>query len=280
MTLIHECLLLTNVTKDPGYTVTDSVAKKLSSLGILVRSPYASRLSVPATESEDPGPKTDLMIVIGGDGSILDAAPGAILHGLPILGINLGKLGYLSEVEPSELSLLDRLADGNFRIEEKMLLTYAINGEDKNVYAVNDIIFSHENAVGLTRIRLTDADGDSMGYRADGLIFATPVGSTAYSLSAGGPIVFHEVDGIALTPVCSHSLFSRSIVFPGEEELSVRSEEKQPLRITVDGRTAGSVYNGETCTVRKATKKLKILCVSNKSRLSALFKKMRHLEEF
>jgi NAD+ kinase len=167
-----------------------------------------SALSYPAQaviKYDDFPADADVLVVIGGDGSILDASHYAIRYGVPLLGINLGRLGYMSELAPTELSYLSRLFDGNYTVEEKMLLSVTIDGQAAATrLAVNEVVFSHSNPVELTELVLTDGNGASVKYRADGLIFATPIGSTAYSLSAGGPIVFQDHPSILVTPICPH----------------------------------------------------------------------------
>lgn len=225
----------------------------------------------------------DLIIVVGGDGSVLDASVDAIAADVPLVGVNLGKVGYLSEVEPENLDVFAGLKDGNYAIEERMLLSVVLKkvsgSSEVTRYAVNDVVISHDSYLGIADFKIENSRGESVKYRSDGIILSTPAGSTAYSLSAGGPVVSHDVDSILVTPVCPHSFFNRSILFSANERISVTNTGNSELNISIDGRRIASISEGEECTVSVSNKKLKILTFSKDNTFTTLFKKMRIMED-
>ncbi len=277
--------IIPNPTKDLGLAVTKSLADKLISLGavVYIEEKYALDFKDKAVLYSTIPSCVELIIVVGGDGSMLDASVTAIEKNIPLLGVNLGKVGYLSEVEPYNLDILSGLFTGEYTVEEKMLLSLThISGDRCEVserLAVNDIIASHDTYLGIADFILENSAGDSVKYRADGLILSTPAGSTAYSLSAGGPIVSHDIDSIVATPICPHSFFNRSIIFKASEEIKLKNTSKNPLNVSIDGRCFKSVQSGEECIIKTADKKLKVLTFSKNNMFSTLFKKMRILED-
>ncbi|MBQ1261177.1 MAG: NAD(+)/NADH kinase, partial [Clostridia bacterium] len=205
------------------------------------------------------------------------------LHDVPLLGVNLGKVGYLTEVDPDNLEMLSRLKTGEYKIEEKMLLQTTLDcGNGAAVadrLAVNDVVISHNVFLGISDFDVENEDGDSIKYRADGIIASTPVGSTAYSLSAGGPIVSHNVDTILLTPVSPHSFFNRSILFNAHQALKIKNVTDGELSISIDGRFYKSLSSGGICKIKRAEKSLKTVHFASGDMFSTLFKKMRLLED-
>ena len=274
-------VIIPNEKKDKDFVLTKNVIAVLSSRGVSVFLDAALPIRDKAVTLYDHFPAdANVIIVIGGDGSILDASHYAVQFGIPILGINLGRLGYLSELAPEEISNLEKLLIGDFSVEEKMLLSISIDGVTVSErLAVNEVVFSHSNPIELTYITMTDRYGASVKYRADGLIFATPVGSTAYSLSAGGPIVLQDHPSILVTPVCPHSFFDRSLIFSDDECLTVSCGSCAPLNIAVDGRPFCVLNVGASCRVQRSEKNLKMITFRKENRMNALFEKMRSIDE-
>ena len=278
-------VIIPNINKDYELSVTKNLAEKLLTFGAEVYIESKFKWAVPSsvTGYEAFPEFAELIIVVGGDGSILDASVIAIERNIPILGVNLGKVGYLSEVEPDNLDILSGIFLGKFSIEEKMLL--CVNHvSDRVVHkaerlAVNDVIISHDTFLGIADFTLENSVGDCVKYRADGLILSTPAGSTAYSLSAGGPIVSHDIDSIVATPICPHSFFNRSIIFKATEKIRLRNISKTVLNVSIDGRYFTNLSAGEECQIQMAEKKLKVLTFSENNMFSTLFKKMRILED-
>lgn len=281
---MNKILVIPNKTKDSGYSVSCDVAARLVSLGceVFVEEKYDIGCECGAQIISSIPQDIELIVVVGGDGSVIDASVIAVNMDVPVLGVNLGKLGYLSEVEVSELDILAGIVDGKARIEEKMLLELEINDSgEPTVYhrlAVNDVVISHGNYIGLAEISLTDSNGASVKYRADGLILSTPVGSTAYSFSAGGPVVSHEIDSILATPICPHSLFNRSVIFNPSEKISVTNIGGAELAVNIDGRFVCELAMGSSCVIRSSSKRLKMLTFSPNNMFATLFAKMKRIE--
>jgi len=278
-------VLMPNPTKDIGLKVTNNLAARLIDFGGEVYIDEGLEgIECDAVKRYVSFPNdAELIIVVGGDGSILDASVTAIKYDIPLLGVNLGKVGYLSEVEPDNLDILSRIFSGNYTVEEKMLLSVshhsfgAVTKSDR--LAVNDVIISHDTFLGIADFILENSASDSVKYRADGLILSTPAGSTAYSLSAGGPIVSHDIDSIVATPICPHSFFNRSIIFKADEIIKIRNVSNTVLNVSIDGRYFTSLSNTDECVINMSDKKLKVLTFLESNMFSTLFKKMRILED-
>ena len=267
-------ILIPNENKDVGLRVTRKAEELIHSFGgkTLLKKEY------------DTSAHNDFMpeavIVIGGDGSILDASVYALELDLPILGINLGRVGYLSEVEADNLSLLLRLENDEFKIKEQNLLSVSCGGVTEKRRAVNDIVISHGSYFGLSEFEISVAGGNNIRYRADGVIFSTPAGSTAYSLSAGGPVISADLDAVCITPICPHSFFNRSILFGAGDVISLKniSRDGSDMKISVDGRTSSSLAAGETAEIFRAGEKLRMLTFAENNMFDVLFKKMKMTE--
>ena len=283
---MKKIVLVPNPKKDIGFSVTERVIGKLSSLGldILCDQKYAMLEAFGVTLYTELPSDADAIVVIGGDGSVIDASTIAVALDIPLLGINLGKVGYLSVVDSDAIDVLDSLVSGEYKVEDKFLLSAGkidasgcvITCEHK---AVNDVVISHDNYLGISDILLENSTGDKLEYRADGVIVSTPVGSTAYSLSTGGPIISHSLDSISVTPICPHSFFSRTIVYAPSEEIIITNNGDNALNISVDGRFFDKLSCGESCAVYKSNKRLKMIVFSENNMFSVLFKKIKVLED-
>ena len=201
--------------------------------------------------------ESDILIVLGGDGTILEAARRAAQRGTPILGINLGRLGYMAELEMSELDNLSCLFTGNFKIEKRSMLRVELlsGGELKSFcYALNDAVISNGSVSRMIDLELSEGGVPVTTYRADGLIIATPTGSTAYSMSAGGAIVDPHVPCFCATPICPHSFIARPIIFSDESVLEVRNVcvREKMLYLTVDGRMNFELYRNQVVRITKS----------------------------
>ena len=278
-------VIMPNMTKEKALEVTLLLIDKLSKMGLsLFSSKDYKNVLRDKVEYYDNFPRgIDLIIVVGGDGSVLDASVTAITENIPLVGVNLGKVGYLSEVEPDNLEVFSRLLTGDYVIEERMLLALKHkSGEDiveATRLAVNDIVISHDSFLGIADFKIENSSGDAVKYRADGIILSTPLGSTAYSLSAGGPIIAHDLDSILVTPVCPHSFFNRSILFSSAESLTVTNNGAGSLNISIDGRFFSKMSKGDKCVIAVSDRKAKILTFTENNMFSTLFKKMRIMED-
>ncbi len=283
MLMMKNILLVPNKNKDINFVISKKVAELISGGGATVytEAPISELSDISRVYGDSVS--LDLIIVIGGDGSILDSSRLAIEKSVPILGVNLGKVGYLSEVDVENLGSLNKLFSGEYSVDDKMLLEVAyVSGEEIEIserLALNDVIIGHDTFLGIADFRLKKSDSETVRYRADGIIFSTPVGSTAYSLSAGGPIVAHDIDSILVTPIAPHSFFNRSIIFNSEECLEVVNNGETELNVSIDGRFFKTLNEGDKCTVRKSEKRLKVLTFNKSNMFSTLFKKMKIMED-
>ena len=277
-------IVIPNPNKDAGYKVTDAVVKKLISLGFVTYLDEKYRdsdISCAAFYKEPPS--ADLVIVIGGDGSVIDASRLALELNVPLLGVNLGKVGYMVELDPDKLDTLDLLVKGEYKIEDKMLLTVKkVTDKGETIsdrLAVNDIVISHDNYFGIADFRVENEQGDHVHYRADAVILSTPQGSTAYSLSAGGPIISHSLDSITVTPVCPHSFFNRAIVYGADERITVSNISDERLNVSIDGRLFDTLLKDESCIISKGEKRISMITFSEKNVFSTLSKKIKSMHD-
>jgi NAD+ kinase len=243
-------LILPNLKLPHAAQCVREVVQRLLEYGL---QPMLSDVDAQALQCGDAasGPRARLLedcgavVAIGGDGTIFHAAKDALRFDKPVLGINSGRLGFLSQLEAGDLAPLKRLKTGDYSIENRMVLQVTACG-DKEIQthlAVNDLVLFRTSHGRIVDIEVCCGETSVGTYRADGLIFATPTGSTAYSLSAGGPIVDPRVDSIIMTPICTHSLFGRSIVFSSDKRLTARPtmpDSDTQLIVSVDGLHLGS----------------------------------------
>ena len=281
---LKRIILIPNATKDKQLTLTGVIAEKLLSMGFECFFERRYEGMIDGVSFYDELPRADLVVVVGGDGSVIDASCIAVKYDIPLLGINLGKVGYLTEVEPDSLALLDRLASGDYRTDEKMMLAVeklCADGSSRlsERFGVNDVVISHDDYFGIADFTLENCHGDRVKYRADGIVISTPAGSTAYSLSAGGPIVSHDLDSITVTPVCPHSFFNRSVVFAPDERLKISNAGENPLNISVDGRYFATLDIGEKCLIYRSEHKFKVLTFAESNMFTTLFNKIKIISD-
>lgn len=224
----------------------------------------------------------DLVIVVGGDGSVLEAARRAAVNQTPILGINKGRLGYMTAIEANELELLDQVMSGNYYYDDRTMLNVELIHNGKMLYfsrALNDAVVSNGTIAKLVDMQLS-ANGKVVGnYRADGLIVSSPSGSTAYSLAAGGPIMAPDVAAFCVTPVCSHSFRDRPIVFPDSSVLEIKnvSEREPHLHLTIDGRIIIKMMKNQSVRISKSDKLARLVRIKGHSFYSDLCSKLASL---
>ncbi len=216
----------------------------------------------------------DFIITIGGDGTIIHAAKAGARLGLPILGINNGRLGYLADITPQEIDRFSEIKNGDCIIEERMLLEVEVDNE--KYYCLNDAVISKGALSRMIDIEVK-ADGCTVPYRADGLIAATPTGSTAYSMSAGGPVVDPKLELILITPICSNSLFDRPILFSDKTifEINVRPPKDTTAYLTVDGEFSLEINPDKPIYIRRADTTAKLMRIHKHSFCKTLTEKMR-----
>lgn len=216
----------------------------------------------------------ECVLVLGGDGTLLQAARELLQRHIPLLGINLGTLGFLTSAEKSELpKCLDSVLDDSCSIDERMMLEgVAYHGSEKiqmNI-ALNDVIITRAGFSRLVELKIY-VNGELLSiYNADGIIVSTPTGSTGYSLSAGGPIIFPQTDVIVITPICPHSLQARSLVVSGEDRIMIeigrrRKTQKEEAMVTFDGRSAQELETGDRIEIYKAQETTQLIRLKGRS---------------
>ncbi|MDC1527442.1 NAD(+) kinase [Gammaproteobacteria bacterium] len=218
----------------------------------------------PLFSMDNLGSNFDLVIVVGGDGSLLQVASSLADHDLPVTGINRGTLGFLTDILPGDIeSTLQPILDGEFKIESRFLLELSIGAGAQNYLgsALNDIVLHPGKAVQMIEFELYIDNEFVYNQASDGLIVATPTGSTAYAMSAGGPIMHPRLDAIVLVPINPHSLSSRPIVVEGNRELTLVVGDRHNIlpQLSCDGAMSHSCSPGDRITIRKKQKELKIL---------------------
>lgn len=223
----------------------------------------------------------DAIVVLGGDGTILESARRAANRGTPILGVNLGRLGFMAEIEPNELQLLPRLINDDFHIESRSMLRVELlseKGELRSVcYALNDATISNGSVSRIIDLALSENGAPVTTYRADGLIVATPTGSTAYSMSAGGAIVDPSVPCFCVTPICPHSFAARPLIFSDSSTLEVRNicVREKVLYLTVDGKMNFELYRNQTVRITKSELITRLIRFKDSGFYQKLCRKMR-----
>lgn len=224
----------------------------------------------------------DIAITVGGDGTIIHAAKYAARFDKPLIGVNVGRLGFAADIEIDGISELTRILNGEYSVEERILFDVEVtkSGVSKNYLAVNDAVIARGQLSKIIDLQVTLDDEEIAKYRADGLLFSTPTGSTAYSLSAGGPIIAPQLDCILMTPVCPHSLFSRSVIFEGNSVLtvSVKIPRECCCVLTIDGEKNVDILAEDTVKIRKSDLKLKFLSINKRNFYRKLNEKLKERE--
>lgn len=229
-----------------------AAAARLRSEGIEVCSDRAEISGGEVLSREAVIAGSDLLIVCGGDGSILAVARRAAARSVPVLGVNFGQLGFLSEVEAAGLSgALDRVLSGDYEVERRLMLRASWQGQE--VDALNDIVVRRESSLAVVRADV-EVDGLKLDhYVADGILVSTPTGASAYALSCGGAIVHPRLTCLSLMAICPHSLRARPVMLAPDQEISVRIEARSlPAMICADGQDLISMASGESVRIRRA----------------------------
>ena len=215
-------------------------------------------------------PEADLLVCFGGDGTILHAARDATMHGVPILGVNLGSVGFMAELERTELALLSMLGKGEQRTEERMMLDIRVVRGGKVIsenLALNDAVISNGSMARVAELDVLADDELVTEVTGDGVIIATPTGSTAYSMSAGGPIVEPTSSCIIVTPVCAHQLSARAMVLGAERKVAVQLPKgsRKHLFLSVDGGKALRLSGGDRVEICRSNHTTKLVRLSERS---------------
>lgn len=275
---MNRFFIVTNDGKDTDYVVTNKIKHLLEDAGktcILCEKDAEKKIIKEAIPKD-----IDCAIVIGGDGSFIEVARVLKRHDIPILGVNMGTLGYLTEVEVSHIEeAIAKIIADDYTTENRMMLEGIFENGDSDI-SLNDIIVSRKGVLRVIHFDLF-VDGELLNsYEADGVIISTPTGSTAYNLSAGGPIVQPTASMIVITPICSHALNTSSIVLSADAEIVIRIGEgrngtREEVLVAFDGADMVTLFTGDSVTIRKSEAATKIMKLSKVSFLEILRRKMK-----
>ena len=224
----------------------------------------------------------DMAVTVGGDGTIIHAAKYAACSNTPLIGVNVGRLGFAADVEIDEIDDLKKLISGKYYSEKRLLLNVTVKspGGERSFLAVNDAVVTHGTLSKIVDFTLSLNGEELNKYRADGLLFSTPTGSTAYSLSAGGPIISPWMECILMTPVCPHSLFSRSVLFDVDSSLSVSVKIPKGCTcvLSIDGETNMGISESDIIRIEKSDKYLTMMSVKKRNFYRKLNEKLKERE--
>lgn len=263
---------------DIDFLGTSMVMERLKACRIIMPEEYKGRFITEATvefvHKQRFFSEPDVIVVLGGDGTILRAARNCADTGVPIIGINLGRIGYMAELELDELSMLERLFSGDYQIEKRMLIEAEVG--DEKLFALNEAVLGGDSVFRIVEIELWCGNNKVNRYRADGLIAATPTGSTAYSMSAGGSVVDPRLEAIMITPICSHSLNATPLLFSAEAELVMKNvtARAEKLYLNLDGCEIRELAYGEEAKIRRSDKTVSFIRLKDGTFYDVLRRKM------
>ena len=277
-------ILCPNPYRDNDLKVARQSKELLESIGFetVVCLPFQrdgyDELGMPIRPLQQEIKSADLLLAFGGDGTILHLARTVALNNVPVLGINLGSLGFMSELEPEELDRLKDLADWNFTVESRMMLDVTVIRDGRSVYnniALNDAVISKGSIARVVRLEIFTEEGFLTRVGGDGVIVSTPTGSTGYSMAAGGSIVEPTAHNLLLTPICPHSMRSTAYVLAPDHVITVEAADanRKFVYLSVDGGKAFSLKNGDKVRVSRSSHTTKLVRLSKKSFCEILDKK-------
>ena len=268
-------LIITNEFKDKGLVFTEKIRRYIEARGGSCQcySSTGDDARHAAPDSADIAEGTECVLVLGGDGTLIRAAAKLVDENLPLIGVNLGTLGYLCELEAANVfDAIDELMDGHYMLEERMMLSaYGIkNGiQTEAKTALNDVVIHRTGALSVVNL-IVSVNGEYLKtFRADGIIVSTPTGSTGYNMSAGGPIVDPKAKMMLITPINAHNLNSRSIVISADDEVMIeigqrRSQKDETVEVSYDGDNAVGLEVGDRLVVKQAASVVKSISTARR----------------
>lgn len=267
--------IVANRDKDEGLKHTKILIDSIKDNGAeaIVCDDVASKTGVEPLniKEDDIVDMSDILVCLGGDGTFLKAARTLFKKRKPLLGVNLGNLGFLADVDKNDIAgAVKRLVEGDYSIDERMMLETTIVRDDQVIaedIVLNDVVISRGALSRILHLKTYINDAFMDIYPGDGLIISTPTGSTAYSLSAGGPLVEPDVDLIIATPICPHLLYSRSFITTGDRVVKVVVDENygHDAMVTVDGQNGYEIRGGDRIITRKSDEKILMIRLSNRN---------------
>lgn len=281
---MKKVILCPNPYRDNGLEVAKQSKELLEEVGFetVVCLPFQREgyddLGMPIRPLQQEIKSADLLLAFGGDGTILHLARTVALNNVPVLGVNLGSLGFMSELEPEELHRLKDLASWDFTVESRMMLDVTVIRDGRSVYnniALNDAVISKGSIARVVRLEIFTEEGFLTRVGGDGVIVSTPTGSTGYSMAAGGSIVEPTAQNLLLTPICPHSVRSTAYVLAPDHVITVEAAEanRKFVYLSVDGGKAFSLKNGDKVRVSKSRHTTRLVRLSKKSFCEILDKK-------
>ncbi len=221
----------------------------------------------------------DAAVILGGDGTLLNIAPQAALYGVPLVGINLGNLGFLAQAERGEYEAFEKLFTGDYRVTSCMMLDAVVvkqGVEGARFLALNDVVASAGGRSKMINVSVAVNGTNTGSYAADGLIVATSVGSTAYSLSAGGAVLHPDLDAMIITPICPHTLRARSTVVQGNDEIWISPAEpyRSDMSLLIDGEARGVLENDEFIKITKSKYRTRLIKLDDRNFFDVLREKL------
>lgn len=281
---------ITNVDKDPNLIHTTHLvnwAIKEKNCQVFIKNEVYDKINIgtPVPKVDDIYSKSDFVVVLGGDGTILRVARKAAKYEVPILGINFGTLGYLADVERNDAyDALTKILDGDYTIEKRMMLEAYIDkkGFEHNInLALNEACITGLNFSRMIKLNVAINNKYVDTIRADGIIVSTPTGSTAYNLSAGGPILNPQTELMTITHICPHTLYSRPLVVAGDDEIRIKvvGDYNNNVQITCDGQNCVPLADGDVVVIKKSKYCTRIIKTTNRNFYDILRMKMVEVKQ-
>lgn len=273
--------LLPNLTRENALKVSKDILNELDKLNAeyYIESAfkqYFNGFKANYLSEEDCIKSSDVVIAVGGDGTILSSAKKCAQFNKPILGVNAGRVAFMAGLEPTELEKLKCLIENDFSIDKRMMLEVIYGDDNLSKLCINDAFVGRARHINMAELEIRCDDNLINNYFADGVIVSTPTGSTAYSLSAGGPVIDPLIESLMLTPVCNHSLFSRSIIFKKESTLEIinRNRDNDDVYLSCDGEESIIIPVNSNVIIKKAEKSAEFIRIKNESFVDILNSKL------
>ncbi len=284
MNIIETIGLVLNTEKDNSKKISKEMIQLIKQKGLeyLLEEDGAKELGLDHKRAsfKTMREKADLIIVFGGDGTFLHTSLNFIGTGIPLMGINLGRIGFLTEIETNELSeTLDDIVNKNYTVESRNTLEVSIKRDDKvinNKYAINDVVINRAADGEMLKVNMHINNEFVNSYRGDGIIVSTPTGSTAYSFSAGGPIINPKVKAILITPLSPHAVHVKPMVISDNEVINIDVEgKKDKIYLTTDGRNSIKIENRDIIEIKSSEQEISLIKFPDRTFYTILRNKMR-----
>ncbi len=276
--------VLPNMTRANTFAVTSKLLDKIYELHCTAclseefKDVFGEKENIVYVKKGEGITDSDIVVAVGGDGTFINAAKIAVCNNKPIMCLNAGKLAYLACIEADELDLLSSVIEDKYVTEKRMMLDVSIVDKDNQILyhsnCVNDAVVSRSGSIRIMNLSVSCNGTPLIDFLADGAIVATPTGSTAYSLSAGGPVVEPSVESILVTPVCPHSVFSRSIVLGGSSELELVHDNSGEAILSCDGQEAVLIPEQAKVTVKRSDDYVSFIKIKSDTFIDILNKKI------